>query len=80
MNLKPQKRSRSIYLAGFDFKNFLVFLYKKGESIEELLGAVTFLRKQGVVLQSRHADLIDCCGTGGDQKNTFNISIFFALL
>lgn len=61
-------------------KNFLVFLYNKGESIEELLGAVTFLRKQGVVLQSRHADLIDCCGTGGDQKNTFNISTAVAFV
>lgn len=55
-------------------KRFLVLLYHKGESVGEILGAVRSLRKSGRSIRCASTDLVDCCGTGGDQKGTFNIS------
>ncbi len=57
-----------------DVRRFLVLLHEKGESFEEILGAVKYLRAKGKSLSCSCPNLIDCCGTGGDQKNTFNIS------
>lgn len=55
-------------------RTFLISLFAKGESKDEILGAVQFLRKNGKRVECHSPDLMDCCGTGGDQKNTFNIS------
>lgn len=55
-------------------KDFLVALYKKGETHQEVLGAVRYLRSHGEDAHCKSKDLIDCCGTGGDQKGTFNVS------
>lgn len=57
-----------------EVRDFLISLYQKGETANEIYGAAKYLRDQGISIQSRHQDLIDCCGTGGDQKNTFNFS------
>lgn len=54
--------------------SFLTLLYHKGESAGEILGAVRALRKSGRSVKCGSTDLVDCCGTGGDQKGTFNIS------
>lgn len=53
--------------------NFLLSLSKKGETIDEVLGAIRFLKKQGQGIECKSA-VIDCCGTGGTQKSTFNFS------
>lgn len=53
---------------------FLIALYKKGETKDEVLGAIDFLKEQGETANCETKELIDCCGTGGDKKNTFNIS------
>lgn len=57
-----------------DIRAFLVALYEKGESYGEILGAVRYLRSVGESIRCHTQDLVDCCGTGGDKKNTFNIS------
>lgn len=60
---------------------FLVGLKAKGETPEELLGAAKALRGHTLkinIINKEH--LIDCCGTGGDGANTFNISTAVAII
>lgn len=57
-----------------DIIRFLTLLRDKGETSEEIKGAVVTLRKKFQKLPCKTVDLIDTCGTGGDQKGTFNIS------
>jgi anthranilate phosphoribosyltransferase len=59
---------------------FLTALHEKGESVEEVAGAAAALRRHMTPLRSRHAVLIDTCGTGGDYSGTFNISTAAALV
>lgn len=61
---------------------FLRALKEKGESWEEIAGAVKAYRE--VMRPFEHglpqeAILVDTCGTGGDAKNTFNFSTAVAL-
>lgn len=53
---------------------FLVALRMKGETIDEIVGAVTVMRSlvSGVKIDSEHA--VDIVGTGGDGANLFNVS------
>ncbi len=53
---------------------FLTALRMKGETIEEIVGCATAMRKAAVRVESKRTDLIDTCGTGGDGAHTFNIS------
>lgn len=57
-----------------DIVQFLTLLRDKGETSEEIKGAVITLRKKFQKLPCKTVDVIDTCGTGGDQKGTFNIS------
>ncbi len=60
---------------------FLVGLKSKGETPEELLGAARALRSHTIKLDiPDNNNLIDCCGTGGDGANTFNISSAVAIV
>ncbi|CAB1276639.1 anthranilate phosphoribosyltransferase [Candidatus Nitrosacidococcus tergens] len=52
----------------------LTGLHMKGETIEEIAGAVTAIRRFSIPIQINSPYLIDTCGTGGDHANTFNIS------
>ena len=56
---------------------FLVALRMKGESVDELIGAVEVMREL-VTPVPVHEDfrkhLIDTCGTGGDRSGLFNVS------
>lgn len=61
-------------------KSFLIELHKKGESEDEILGAARFLMENAMPLSCQIIDLVDCCGTGGDQKNSFNISTAVAFV
>jgi anthranilate phosphoribosyltransferase len=58
----------------------LTALHEKGESVEEVAGAAAALRRHMTPIRSRHAVLIDTCGTGGDHSGTFNISTAAALV
>jgi anthranilate phosphoribosyltransferase len=58
----------------------LTSLHEKGESVEEIAGAAASLRRHMQRIRSRHSDLIDTCGTGGDRCGTFNISTAAAIV
>ncbi|MEG2354037.1 MAG: anthranilate phosphoribosyltransferase [Clostridium sp.] len=59
---------------------FLIGLRVKGETTEELLGAVKALRDNMISVNIQGEHLIDTCGTGGDGGNTFNISTAVAIV
>ena len=50
----------------------LTSLAVKGETVEEIIGFVKTMRKHMIPVHAE--DAIDVCGTGGDGKQTFNIS------
>ena len=58
--------------------NFLTLLSAKGEVSDEIAGGVYVLRKKSKRVNVKNC--IDTCGTGGDGKNTLNISTASALL
>jgi anthranilate phosphoribosyltransferase len=50
-------------------------LSMKGETVDEIAGAARCMRQKatGIPLSTK-AEVLDTCGTGGDNRNTFNIS------
>jgi len=58
---------------------FLTGLSKKGETADEISGGVYILRNKANHVSAPEGT-IDTCGTGGDGKNTLNISTASALL
>jgi anthranilate phosphoribosyltransferase len=52
---------------------FLTALRIKGETPEEIAGMAQVMREKALKVQVA-GPLIDTCGTGGDAKNTFNVS------
>ena len=48
--------------------------------MDELAGAAQALRRHMRRIRSRHAQLLDTCGTGGDHAGTFNISTAAAIV
>ncbi|TFG73102.1 MAG: anthranilate phosphoribosyltransferase [Anaerolineales bacterium] len=53
---------------------FLVALRMKGETVEEITGCATAMRRAALHVCPDSVDMIDTCGTGGDRAGTFNIS------
>lgn len=65
-----------------ELEKFLIALRQKGESWQEIVGAVKAYRE--VMVPFPHelpesAIIVDTCGTGGDQKYTFNFSTAVAI-
>src|SRR5271169_5453145 len=58
---------------------FLIALRMKGETATELAGFARAMRER-VVFVDAGPDVIDTCGTGGDNAGTFNISTVAALV
>jgi anthranilate phosphoribosyltransferase len=58
----------------------LIGLREKGETVSEIAGAADAMRKNMTPIRSKHTDLIDVVGTGGDGSGTFNISTAAALV
>ncbi|BCH59357.1 anthranilate phosphoribosyltransferase [Agrobacterium vitis] len=58
---------------------FLIALRMRGETVPEIVGAVTVMR-QKMLPVSAPADAIDIVGTGGDGTGTYNISTLAALI
>ncbi|MBI4974641.1 MAG: anthranilate phosphoribosyltransferase, partial [Candidatus Omnitrophica bacterium] len=58
---------------------FITALRMKGETVSEIIGAAKVMREKSLKL---HVDgrLVDTCGTGGSNINTFNISTAAALV
>ncbi len=59
---------------------FLTALRVKGETAEELSGAVEAVRARMTPLEVSQRPILDTCGTGGDGANTVNVSTATALL
>jgi anthranilate phosphoribosyltransferase len=53
---------------------FLTALQIKGETADELTGLVEVIRSKSAFNASPLPNMMDNCGTGGDQSNSFNIS------
>lgn len=54
--------------------SFLTALRMKGETVEEITGAAKVMRAKAHRVKVGGKTVLDTCGTGGDQKGTFNIS------
>ncbi len=59
---------------------FLIALRAKGESAEEIIAAAQVLRELATKVPVTGPHVIDTCGTGGDARNTFNISTTVAFV
>ncbi len=54
--------------------SFITALRMKGETAEEITGCAMAMRRKAIRIRVGDGIIIDTCGTGGDAKNTFNIS------
>ncbi|NUQ62075.1 MAG: anthranilate phosphoribosyltransferase [Pirellulales bacterium] len=63
-----------------EIARFLVALHKKGETVAEVAGAAVVMREKMTRIRTRHPEVIDVVGTGGDRSGTFNISTAAALV
>lgn len=63
-----------------ELKQYLLALNDKGPTVEEITGAVEIMRQFVIGVKTKHDVVLDTCGTGGDHKNTFNISTISALV
>ncbi len=53
---------------------FLIALRLKGETIDEITAIAKIMREKANTINPKVNFLVDTCGTGGDNSNTFNIS------
>ncbi len=63
-----------------DIGEFLLALKAKGETADEILGAVKVFRARCQMSDSGFQNVVDVCGTGGDGLNTLNISTAVAFV
>ena len=64
-------------------RKFLIELYKKGETGEDIAAAAAVMREHSITLDlsdELRAKAIDIVGTGGDKSGSFNISTTVSLL
>ncbi len=61
-------------------EQLLVALHEKGETVEELAGAASAIRKHMNPIETRRENVVDTCGTGGGKSGTFNISTAAAIV
>ena len=82
LTFEESKAAFEILMSGnasdLEIFNFLTFLSSKGEVSDEIAGGVYVLRNKSKRVNVKNC--IDTCGTGGDGKNTLNISTASALL
>ncbi len=57
----------------------LTALKMKGESVGEIVGAARAMHQRATKIASNRSGLLDTCGTGGDNLQTFNISTAAAI-
>lgn len=66
-----------------EVRDYLVKLYEKGETAEDIASAASAMREHLIPLNIPYTlkeELIDNCGTGGDKSNSFNISTTVAIV
>jgi len=82
LNFEESKAAFEILMNGKasedEIYSFLTLLSDKGEVSDEIAGGVFVLRNKSKRVNAQNC--IDTCGTGGDGKNTLNISTASALL
>ena len=61
-------------------EHFLLALKRKGETAIEIVAAAKVMRKHSLKLPKDIPDLLDTCGTGGDNQRTLNVSTLSALV
>ncbi|MAH89533.1 MAG: anthranilate phosphoribosyltransferase [Pelagibacterales bacterium] len=66
-------------VSNIEISSFLVALSLKGINHNELISAVKVLRSKCLKIKTTQV-VVDTCGTGGDKKNTLNISTATAIL
>ncbi len=59
---------------------FLTALRIKGETVEEIVGAATIMRKLAARVETPSGKIVDTVGTGGDGARLFNVSTASALV
>jgi len=59
---------------------FLTALKIKGETTDEISGFSRAMLDKAVKVKSKHKNIVDTCGTGGDGLGTFNISTTAAFI
>lgn len=57
-----------------EMAGILLALRVKGPTVDEITGAAKIMREFVIPIKTKHKDILDTCGTGGDKQNTFNIS------
>ena len=60
-------------LNSYEVTSLLSFFFMRGETFNEIFSFVKILRNKMDKISLR-GDLMDTCGTGGDNKNSFNLS------
>jgi anthranilate phosphoribosyltransferase len=61
-------------------KRFLAALADKGETVDEIVGAVQAMRQWVTSVACPDPEAVDTCGTGGDGISTFNVSSAAAII
>lgn len=59
--------------------SFLSLIAVRGETVEEIIGAVLALRERSVKINAP-ATAVDCCGTGGTGLSTYSVSTAVSLV
>ncbi|HJW85008.1 MAG TPA: hypothetical protein VJ440_00040, partial [Candidatus Brocadiaceae bacterium] len=65
---------------GAQIAAFLTALRMKGETVEEITGCALAMRRRAVKITAEDEMVVDTCGTGGDARDTFNISTAAAIV
>jgi len=65
---------------GSQFGAFVTSLMLKGETADEVAGLATSMREHSLKVSVNEKIILDTCGTGGDNSNTFNISTASGLI
>ncbi len=63
-----------------DIRDFLIDLHKEGETVEEITAAALVMREHALRFPVAFEGIVDTCGTGGDAKNTLNVSTISAIV
>ena len=67
-------------VTGSQFGAFVTSLMLKGETANEVAGLATSMREHSLKVSVSEKIILDTCGTGGDNSNTFNISTAAGLI